>query len=137
MAFPLFRSWWPVGAGSWHISSWYPKSIKIITNDRNGAPIGLQSQNANGPDGIWAPTPITVAQSLAPDANMLADLNATYQLHQAPYTRYYSDGTQFVPMSAEGGTVIPPGINEIFFSPLTITEAGGPLIIQGGLRLVA
>ena len=136
MAFPLFRSWWPTSAASWHITGWLPKQIKIIVNNRTGSPIGLQSQNANGFDGIWAPTPITPAQLAAPDAYMIADLNATFQVDVAPYNRYRSDGTQLVPMDGESGTVIPPGVNYILFSPLVITEAGGPMIIEGGVRLV-
>ncbi len=71
----------------------------------------------------------------APTAAMLADLNATYQLSIAPYSRYYSDGTQLLPLGSGGSIVIPPGFNEIFFSPLVITE-GHDLIVEGGARVI-
>lgn len=133
MALPIFQSFYPTVV-KWINSAWRD-SFKVIVDNNTGAPIGLVSQNANGPQGIWAPTPLSEAQILAPSAAMLADLNATYQLNVAPYSRYYSDGTQLVPMSAEGGTVIPPGFNEVVFSPLQVVE-GYPLIVQGGLRVI-
>lgn len=135
MAMPIFKSFWPAIVAIWRPSAWR-QEYKIITDNNTGAPIGLLSMNANGPDGIWAPTPLSSAQIASPTAAMLADLNATYQLNVAPYSRYYSDGQQLVPISAEGGTVIPPGINEILFSPLVVTEAGGPLIVEGGVRVI-
>lgn len=135
MALPIFRSFFPTVV-KWANTAWRD-SYKVITDDRTGAPIGLVSQNANGPQGIWAPTPLSLAQIGSPSAEMLADLNATYQLNAAPYSRYRSDGTQLVPMDGESGTVIPPGINVVYFSPLVITEAGGPLIIEGGVRIIA
>ncbi len=135
MALPIFKSFWPAIAALWRPSSWR-QEYKIITDNNTGAPIGLLSMNANGPDGIWAPTPLSSDQILAPSAAMVADLNATFQLNVAPYSRYRSDGIQLVPMDSESGTVIPPGINEIFFSPLVVTEAGGPLIIEGGARVI-
>lgn len=134
MAFPLFKSWWPTAAASWHIASWHPR-WKVIYNNRTGSPIGIQSQNANGFDGIWAPTPVTAAQIASPDTNMLQDLNATFQLDAAPYSRYRSDGTQLVPLDAESGMIIPPGFNEIVFSPLVVTE-GNPLLVEGGIRVI-
>ncbi len=131
---PIFQSFYPTVA-KWFNSSWRD-SYKIITDGRTGAPIGLLSQNANGPQGIWAPTPLSSAQIASPSASMLADLNATFQLDEAPYSRYRSDGTQLVPMDGEGGTIIPPGFNEIVFSPLVVTE-DYPVIVQGGLRVIA
>lgn len=136
MTFPLFSSWWPRGAATWHIGTWHPRVFKVIFNNRTGSPIGLQSQNANGFDGIWAPVPITPTEYASPSAEMLADLNATFQLDVAPYSRYRSDGSQLIALDGESGTIIPPGINVIYFSPLVITE-GHPLIIEGGVRLVA
>ena len=133
MALPLFQSFYPT-AVKW-INAAFRSEYRIIVDNRTGAPVGLVSPNANGPEGIWAPTPLTLAQIEAPTAAMLADLNATYQLDTAPYTRYFSDGVQLVPLGGEGGTVIPPGQNWIMFSPLTIVE-GAPLIVQGGLRVI-
>ena len=133
MALPIFQSFFPTVV-KWVNTAWRD-SYKIITDNRTGAPIGLVSQNANGPQGIWAPTPLSTAQILAPSAEMLADLNATYQLDESPYSRFRSDGIQLVPLDAESGTIIPPGINEVFFSPLVVTE-DHPLIVQGGVRVI-
>lgn len=134
MALPIFQSFYPTVV-KWFNSSWRD-SYKIITDGRTGAPIGLVSQNANGPQGIWAPTPISTDQVLSPSATILADLNATFQLDEAPYPRYYSTGVELLPLGGDsGGTVIPPGINEVFFSPLVVTE-DRPLTVQGGVRVI-
>ncbi len=132
MSIPIFRSFMPTVA-RWVSSAWR-QEYRVLTNNETGAPIGLVSPNANGPEGIWAPTPVSQAQIDTPDAAMLADLNATYQLNTAPYTRYHSDGQELMPLSS-GVTVIPPGINEIYFSPLVVTE-GHNLIVQGGVRVI-
>lgn len=134
MALPLFQSFFPT-ARKWINTGWRD-TFKVIVDNATGAPIGLTSQNANGPQGIWAPTPLSAAQIAAPSASMIADLNATFQLDTAPYSRYRSDGIQLVPLDSESGMIIPPGFNEIVFSPLVVTEAGGPLVVQGGLRVV-
>ncbi len=134
MSMPIFQSFFPTVV-KWYNTSWRD-SYKVIVHDRTGAPVGLVSQNANGPQGIWAPTPLTQAQIDAPTPAILADLNATYQLHAVPYTRYYSDGSELLPLGAGGSVVIPPGFNEIFVSPLVITE-GHDLLIQGGVRVIA
>lgn len=133
MALPLFQSFFPTTV-KWINTGWRD-TFKVIVDNRTGAPIGLTSQNANGPQGIWAPTPLTAAQINAPTQAMLNDINATYQLDSAPYSRYVSDGTQLIPLGGEGGTVIPPGQNVIYFSPLVVTE-GHPLIVEGGVRVV-
>lgn len=133
MALPIFQSFYPTVA-KWFNSAWRD-SFKVITDGRTGAPIGLVSQNANGPQGIWAPTPLSSAQIASPDPAIIADLNATFQLDEAPYSRYYSDGTQLVPFSGDGGIVIPPGVNEIYFSPFVVTE-DQPLRVEGGMRVV-
>lgn len=133
MALPIFQSFYPTVV-KWVSSAWRD-SYRVITDNNTGAPIGLVSQNANGPQGIWAPTPLSTDQILSPSAAMLADLNATYQLNEAPYSRYRSDGTQLVPLDGESGIVIPPGINEVLFSPLVVTE-DRPLIVQGGIRVI-
>lgn len=130
----MFRSFMPTVV-RWANSAWR-NEYKVITDNRTGAPIGLVSPNANGPEGIWAPTPLSSDQIANPSPAMLADLNATFQLDEAPYSRYRSDGGQLVPLDAESGTVIPPGFNTIVLSPLTVIE-DFPLVIQGGLRVVA
>jgi hypothetical protein len=134
MALPIFRSFMPTVV-KWASSAWR-QEYRVLVDNNTGAPIGIVSPNANGPDGVWAPTPLSQAQIDAPTATILADLNATYQLNVAPYSRYYSDGTQLLPLSSGSDVVIPPGYNEIYFSPLTITE-GHDLIIYGGVRVVA
>lgn len=134
MAIPIFQSFFPT-IQKWRLTA-FRQEYKLITHDNGGAPVGIASQNANGPQGIWAPTPLSAAQIAAPDPLMLADLNATFQLNVAPYSRYYSDGTQLVPIGSEGGTIIPPGQNVMMISPLKIF-AGNPLTIEGGIVLVS
>lgn len=131
---PIFQSFYPTVV-KWANAA-FRADMRVIVDNRTGAPIGLVSQNANGPEGIWAPTPLSTAQINAPAPQILADLNATFQLDEAPYSRYRSDGTQLVPLDGESGTIIPPGFNEIVFSPLIVTE-DYPVIVQGGLRVVA
>lgn len=133
MSLPIFTSFMPTVV-KWVSSAWRTQ-YRVLVDNNTGAPIGIVSPNANGPEGIWAPTPVSQAQIDAPSAAMLADLNATYQLDAAPYTRYYSDGIELVAMSPGGNTIIPPGLNEIFFSPLVVTE-GHDLIVQGGVRVI-
>lgn len=133
MAIPVFQSFFPTVV-KWVSSAWRD-SYRVIVDNNTGAPIGLVSQNANGPQGIWAPTPLSTDQILNPTPAMLADLNATYQLSEYPYGRWRSDGLQLVPLDAEGGTIIPPGINVVYFSPLVVTE-DHPLDIQGGVRVI-
>ena len=96
MALPVFASFYPT-VRRWINTSWR-EHYKLIVDNDTGAPVGIQSQNANGPEGIWGPVPVTAAQIAAPSAAMIADLNATYQQDTAPYGRYRSDGTQLVAM---------------------------------------
>lgn len=133
MTLPIFQTFYPTAA-KWINSAWRD-SYKVVTDNRTGAPIGLVSQNANGPQGIWAPTPLSSSQIAAPGVEILADINATYQLDEAPYSRYRSDGGALVPIDGEGGTIIPPGINEIFFSPFVVIE-DHPVTVQGGVRVI-
>lgn len=134
MALPIFKSFIPT-AVRWISTAWR-NEYRLLVDNNTGAPIGMQSMNANGPQGIWAPTPLTSDQIGAPTAEMINDLNATYQLDSAPYSRYRSDGVQLIPMDSESGTVIPPGENVMLFSPLTITAANSPFIIEGGVRVI-
>ena len=135
MALPIFQTWFPT-AVKWINTSWR-NSFKVIVDNRTGAPIGLTSQDANGPQGIWAPTPISQAQALSPDPAMISDLNATFQVDTAPYNRYRSDGSNLIPMDSEAaGTIVPAGINVAYYSPLKIF-AGAPLTIEGGVTLLA
>lgn len=133
MTIPVFKSFMPTVV-RWVSSAWRHE-YRVLTDNNTGAPIGLVSPNANGPEGIWAPTPVSTAQVLSPSAEILADLNATYQLNESPYSRYRSDGVQLVPLDGEAGTIIPPGFNDIVFSPLVVTE-DRPLIVQGGVRVI-
>jgi hypothetical protein len=91
MAISLFKSF--RSSVTPFIATGWTSALKLLVDPQTGAPVGIQSQNANGPDGIWTPIDLTAAQIAAPTALMLADLNATYRLSVAPYTRYQSDGT--------------------------------------------
>lgn len=137
MALPIFKSFMPTVALWRSVTSLGQSRLKLLFDNVTGAPVGIQSQDSGIPNGIWAPVPLSLAQISNPTPEMLADLNATYQLNAAPYSRWRSDGVQLVPMDSESGTVIPPGINVVYFSPLAVTEAGGPLIIEGGVRVIA
>lgn len=152
MAIPIFQSFFPTVA-KWVSSAWRSE-YRVITDNNTGAPIGLVSPNANGPEGIWAPTPLSAEQIESPTAAMLADLNAVYQLNVAPYTRYESTGTALVPLGAGAidGTTLPYGLQtipagtprlvlgslstDIVQSPFTVQNAAG-VLIEGHLVVVS
>lgn len=114
-------------------AAWIP-ALKLLVDPGTGAPVGIQSQNASGPDGIWTPVDLTAAQIAAPTAAMLADLNATYRLSVPPYTRYHSDGDELIPMTeGAGGVFIPDGVNDQLYSPLTVYTV---VRVEGQLRVV-
>lgn len=135
-------------------TAWLP-SLRLLVDPGTGAPVGIQSQNANGPDGIWTPVDLTAAQIASPTAAMLADLNATYRLNESPYTRYFSDGTQLVAIgdepAADGSTfpgtvlqTVPAGTPELLigpssyavvYSPFTVQNAAG-VSVQGRLDVI-
>lgn len=131
---PIFKSFMPTVA-RWVSSAWR-QEYRVLVDNVTGSPIGLVSPNANGPEGIWAPTPLSQAQIDAPSAAMLADLNATYQLNEFPYGRYRSDGTQLLALDDTGDWIIPAGENVVTFSPLAITADNSPLIVRGGIRVI-
>src|SRR4249920_1655728 len=72
----------------------------VLADPITGSPVGLQHTNGSGPDGIWVPIDLTAGQIASPTAEMIADLNATFRLNEAPYTRYRSDGTTLVPFAS-------------------------------------
>lgn len=133
MALPDFKTFLP--AVSRWISTRWRQEYRLIVDNATGVPVGIQNQNANGADGIWGLTPLSAEEIASPTAEMLADLAATYQLNEAPYDRYYSDGDSLVPFTDSGNIVIPAGVNEVWFSPLTVVE-GRSVTVEGGLRLV-
>ena len=134
MAIPPFKTFFP-DVNRWISTRWRQEYRLIVNTD--AVPIGIQNQNASGADGIWAKTPLSQAEIEAPTAAMLADLAATFQLNEYPYSLYRSDGIQLVAMDDTGGGMyIPPGVNEVWFSPLIVTEENGPLTVAGGLRLI-
>ncbi len=120
-------------------SPWSPRNwistLRLLVDNNTGAPIGLENPNAGGPDAIWTPVRLTAAQIAMPTAAILADVNSTYQLNVAPYTRYVSTGTilqEMTPGGADGtnlpGAVtntIPPG------SALQIIGVGSYFTIPG------
>lgn len=121
---------------------------RLMHDPVTGAPVGIENPNANGADGIFVPVDLTAAQIFAPTAEMIADLNATYRLNVAPYTRYQSNGTTLV--SIGGGDqfqlyptqqTIPPGTDAQLipagayynvYSPFTVQNAAG-VTVQGTL----
>lgn len=114
-------------------------NLKLLVDSTTGAPVGIQNPNANGADGIWAQIDITPGQLAAPTAGMLADLNATYRLNAAPYTRYMSNGTSLTSLTdSDVDTQGPNGLfgNMIAYSPLTITDPEG-LTVLGTVRVQA
>lgn len=111
---------------------------RVLSDPTTGAPVGIQTDAANGPDGIWTPIDVTAAQILAPTAAMIADLNATYRLNVAPYTRYQSDGTSLVSLTPGEQNVIPadgPFANVVLYAPVTISDPAG-LIVYGQARVI-
>jgi len=154
MAIAMFKSFWPV-VRRWVPGHWNP-GYKIIQDSQTGAPVGILSQNANGPDGIWAPVPLSSSEIASPAAVILADLNATYQLNEAPYTRFRSTGTELVPLGSEAGsdgttypgavmqTVGPSETSEldigadsylVVYSPWTIQNAAG-VSVEGRVDVI-
>ena len=136
MAMPIFKSFWST-VQIWRPSAWR-QEFKIITDNNTGAPIGMLSMNANGPDGIWTPIDVTAAQVLSPSTVMIADLNAVYRLNVAPYTRYTSDGTRLVSMTPSEQNVIPadgPFANVVLYSPVIISDPAG-LTVYGQARVI-
>ncbi len=91
------------------------KNLKFLVDPVTGAPAGIESPNANGPHGVWAPIDLTAAQIASPTALMLADLNATYRLNVAPYTRYVSNGTTLTSTSS-ASALTPTSIDNILFA---------------------
>jgi len=120
----LFKSFFP-SVTSWKAVAWNP-FLKLVVDNETGAPVGVQSQNANGPNGIWAPVPLSSDQIASPTAAMVADTNATYQLNVAPWTRYQSNGTILVQISENA-----PDGSTYFGSVLQTVPAGTPLLTVG------
>lgn len=110
---------------------------RVLTDSVTGAPVGIQTDGGNGPDGIWAPIDVTAAQVVAPTAAMIADLNATFRLNVAPYTRYQSNGASLVALTSSESNVIPadgPFANVILYSPVTISDPAG-MTVQGTVHV--
>lgn len=132
MAIAVFKSW--VSTVTRFLPTALNSNLKLLVDPTTGAPAGIQSQNDNGPDGIWTPIDITAAQLASPTAGMLADLNATYRLNVAPYSRYHSDGAELVAMTPTAEFVVPAGINMILYAPLTISPPE-IMLVQGQVRV--
>jgi hypothetical protein len=109
----------------------WPNNLGLLVDPITGAPCGIESPNANGADGVWTPTDLTAAQIASPSAAMLADLNATYRLNVAPYTRYQSTGTMLVTLGATD--VLPFGQDgtDVIWAPWTISAANSPVYVVG------
>ena len=133
MAVPWFRSF---------VSTVTPflraeaRTFKFLVDPITGAPAGVANWNDNGADGIWTPVDVTAAQVTTPSRAMIADLNATYRLNVAPYTRYRSDGTELI--GIDGSNVQGPnGLfgNMVVYAPFTITDPDG-ISIRGTIHVI-
>ncbi|MDO8547858.1 MAG: hypothetical protein Q7R68_10945 [Nitrospirales bacterium] len=92
--------------------------------------VGIANPNAGGQDTFIYPIQLTDAQIDAPTADMLADIQSTYALNVAPYTRYRSTGSVLQPLGSDagGGSLgVPSGIT----SGLYTIPAGWTLTVDG------
>jgi hypothetical protein len=107
----------------------------MLVDAVTGAPVGVQSPNANGPDGIWTPIDVTSAQIASPTPEMVADLNATYRLSVAPYYRYQSNGSMLVQVGGQEDVQLNTGMSatQIVYAPFTVDSINFPegIAIQG------
>lgn len=90
---------------------------RLLVDPTTGNPLGIQNPNANGDDGYFYPVVITAAQQADPPAEMLANLNVTYRLDTAPYTRYVSDGSALVELGFVPGSTFS---QQIIYAPWTV-----------------
>lgn len=124
----------------WVPRSWMPP-LRLLVDAVSNAPIGIENTNDSGPDGIWAPVDLSAAQIASPTPAMVADLNATYRLNVAPYTRYQSNGNDLVAVggggsgdgSNIGGAVlqtVPPGTPNLVVGPNSYLAVYAPWTIE-------
>lgn len=97
MAIPDYRSFIP---NQWTTTSWR-QQYRLIVDDPTNVPVGMMTNNVNGAQALWGLTPLTAAEIASPSQPMLDDLGATYQLTDYPYTRYWSDGIQLLPIGQD------------------------------------
>ena len=118
---------------------------RLLHDPVTGAPVGIENPNANGADGIFVPIDLTAAQIANPDPLMIADLNSTFRLNVAPYTRYQSNGTTLVSLGGDDPyqmfstqQTIPPGTDAQVvqagayydvYSPFTVQNTGGVTVL--------
>jgi hypothetical protein len=130
MAIPFFRSFYSTVTPFLTGGQIIPR-LRLLVDPRTGSPVGLRNPS-DGPDGIWTPIDLTAAQIAAPTAAMLADINATYRLSEAPYTRYHSTGAML--LSLDGGNAI--SASDLIYSPWTVTDPSG-VSVQAEVRVIA
>lgn len=107
----------------------------LLTDPTTGAPVGIQNQGSSGPDAMFTPLDLTAAQIAAPTPAIVADLNSTFRLNVAPYTRYQSDGSTLTAIGAQQSEIlVPAGVSELWYSPLTISPPE-TLVVQGTLTV--
>jgi hypothetical protein len=127
-------------------------TTRLLVNPNTGAPMGIENQSANGADAMITPIDITAAQLASPTAAMIADLDSTFRLNVAPYTRYQSNGTtlvglaeapdEFIGIAASLSTVpvgnpgltVGPNSQAVIYGAFTVKNAGG-VTVQGTLRV--
>lgn len=115
--------------------------LHTLDDPVTGAPVGIESPSGNGAQGIWAPVDLTAAQIASPTAEILADLNATYRLNVAPYTRYQSDGSALQQGTAGGLFLkLTGGTLTGLLTGTALTTSGAhiytysPVLTTGGLK---
>ena len=62
--------------------------IRLLVDAVSGTPYGIQNPRTGAPDGIWGLRDISVNDLASPSAAMIADIDATYRVNVAPYSRY-------------------------------------------------
>ena len=106
-----------------HITPPQPRTFgpydRLLVDPTNGNPIGIANPNANGDHGYFYPIPLSAAQIADAHADILANTYVTYCLDVAPFTRYYSDGSELIQLTNTPGD---PYIQQIIYSPFTLTR---------------
>lgn len=144
---PNFKSWIST-INPFKVTIAPPEFLRLLVDPVTSAPMGIQTPTSNGPSGVWAPVQVTAAQVMSPPPGMVADLWATYQLNESPYTLYRSNGSYIEVMT--GGSTFPGSVTQTipWGSVYTIAYGSyatvyatmhiqGTLHVQGRLDVVA
>ncbi len=132
MTVPSFRSFNSTVAP--FIPQGISPNMKALFDATSGAPVGFQSPNSTGPNGIFAPVQLTAEQIASPTTDMISDLFAVYMLNVAPYTRYRSDGTTLVEILSSSPVSFSGFIFAAAYSSINAALAAIPA--EGGMTLI-